>query len=115
MIYYVAHALGTGPVRVDNIQRAKRWLAWLLQTYPEDAFCLPWAPYAEVLPDAVASHRRGLRDDLEILTRMDGIVLCGGRISPGMQSEVDHHIKTSTQPRIINLTHLGEEPPAAHE
>lgn len=111
MIFYVAHPLGTGSARLENLEKAKRWLAYLLREYPDKAFCMPWVPYAEVLPDQVESHRRGLRDDLEILTRCDGIVLCGGRISPGMQQELDHHVRTSTTAYIMNLNHLGEEPP----
>lgn len=111
MIWYVAHPLGTGEARQENLARVKRWLAYLLREHPEDAFCLPWVAYAEALPDETAAHRRGLRDDLEILDRCDGIVLCGGHISPGMLVELDRHVHRSTQPRILNLTHLGEEPP----
>ncbi len=111
MVYYTAHPLGTGLERTANIARAKRWLAWLLKTYPDDAFVLPWVPYAEVLPDCSSSHTRGLRDDLDVLARLDGICLVGGKLSPGMLVERNYHIETRVEPRILNLLHLGAEPP----
>lgn len=117
MIYYLAHPLGTGGTRLANLARVKRWLAWLLKTYPDHSFCCPWVAYAEALSDEPASHERGLRDDLEILRRCDGLVLCGGELSPGMRTEFMKYCRwrgvQGLPVHVLDLLSRGKEPPKA--
>lgn len=118
MVYYVCHPLGTGEARVANLARVKRWLAWLTGQY-DDAFCCPWVALAEALPDHPSAHERGLRDDLSILRKCDGLVLCGGEISRGMRAELLEYCRTRAPVlTIMDLIELGPEPPpgqnAAH-
>lgn len=104
-IYYMAH-----PVQADraaNLQRARRWLRYLIDRYPSIAFAVPWMPYCDVLPE---SYRiRGMRDNVATLVVCNGIVAVGGEITLGMQAELDVARRRGLD--IIDLTHLGPEPP----
>ena len=71
-----------------NLARAKRWLRWLLER-TDVALCAPWMPYVEILPDGGEWRERGLLDDCAMAARCDGIILCGGRISSGMERNWD--------------------------
>jgi hypothetical protein len=75
-----------------NLQRAMRWLAWLRKSFPETTFIAPWI--ASVLAgddDADPSQREaGFVDACATIERCDGIVLCGPRISSGMDREMRH-------------------------
>lgn len=107
-VWYVAHPV-VGDV-AGNVARARRWLRWLIDQEPLRAFCCPWIPYVEVLPDADAQQReRGLRDDEAMAARCDGIVLVGGRISSGMRREM--LATAAAGGRVVDLTGLGAEPP----
>lgn len=87
-VVYFAHPV-SGNV-TDNIACAKRWLALLIELEPNVAFAAPWLPYVEVLDDSIPPNReRGLRDNLAIARRCDGIVFCGTRVSDGMRREFD--------------------------
>ncbi len=107
-IYYMAHPLGNGYDRPLNIARAERWFAWLLYKYPEYAFTAPWIQYAKALPETSDNRDRGIRDDLEVLKRCDGIVLVGGRLSPGMACELEEALWKKMD--VMDLLHLGSEP-----
>lgn len=112
-IWYLAHPVGptAGVTVADNLARAKRWLRWLMANADGTAFCCPWLPMVEVLDDSVPANRaRGLRDDIAIALTCDGIVLCGGRISAGMQAELD--AMQAAGRAVLDLTALGDEPPA---
>lgn len=111
MIYYFAHPVGTGEARWENMARAKRWFTYLLNKYPNDVFVASWVPYVQVLPDTPESHKRGMRDDLMVLKLCDGIVLCGGHLSEGMRKELIHCARTGYAYEVMDLLHLGAEPP----
>lgn len=110
LVLYVAHPLGA-PDRAGleaNLARAMRWLRWLRRAFPETTFVAPWI--AAVLSgedDADPAQREaGLVDADAAIPRLDGVVLCGGRISSGMGRE-DGRAR-----RSWDLTPLGDEPPA---
>jgi hypothetical protein len=106
-VVYVAHPV-SGNVAA-NLERARRWLAWLVEIAPEWALAMPWMPYVETL-DEDRHRERGLRDDLSMLRRCDGIVLVGGRISAGMAIELEAARNAGLW--AVDLTALGSEPPA---
>lgn len=107
-VWYVAHPVG-GDV-VGNLSRVRDWLRFLLDEYPDTAFTIPWLAYVEVLDESLDAHRiRGIRDDLAMLERCDGLVLVGGRISPGMELELTHATEHGLQ--VIDLLYLGKEAP----
>ena len=91
-----------------NIQRALRWLSWLRRSFPETTFIAPWI--AAVLSGEddrdPAQREAGLVDDCAVVERCDGIVLCGPRISSGMQREMEHGQEHHTGGRftVFNLT-----------
>jgi hypothetical protein len=111
-VAYFAHPLA-GNVQ-ENIKRAKRWLRWLMDYEPNVAFCCPWLPFVDVLDEGRPDHRRrGLRDDIVIARRCDGIVLCGGRISNGMRMEMEAVVEVGGW--VADLTKFGEEPPVGFD
>lgn len=103
-----------------NLQRAMRWLNWLRRSFPETTFIAPWI--ASIMAgghDSDPKQREaGLVDCCAVVERCDGIVLCGGRISSGMRSEMEHgrrRLMTQDMPNyfeVYDLTKLGAEPPA---
>lgn len=111
---YLAAPLGPdGPQRVENIARAKRWLRYLIATYPDVAFVAPWILYAEVLSEAPENRARGMRDGREVQRWCDAIFLCGGRLSPGMAAELE--FARAMNHEVYDLLSLGDEPPALAE
>lgn len=75
-----------------NIDLAMRWLAWLRASFPGDTFIAPWIATVMSLrcDDSPELREAGLRDDCAVVERCDGIVLCGSRVSSGMQREREH-------------------------
>lgn len=90
-----------------NIASGKLWLARLSNQYPGVTFIAPWIAALDGGggDDAVPRLRaRGLRDCRRTVTRCDGIVLVGNRVSDGMMEE-------ATMARlIIDLTVLKGHP-----
>lgn len=88
-VIYLAHPLG-GDVP-GNVRNALRWLRFAMETHPDWCVIAPWlAAVASGADDDEPNARvRGLLDAVEIVGRCDGILLCGGRISSGMQQELD--------------------------
>lgn len=93
-----------------NLRRALRWLAYLTATRTESIIA-PWiAGLMAGEDDSDPKQReRGLQTCVETVRRCDGIILVGGRISSGMRRELDAVRETGG--RVIDLTHLGAEPP----
>lgn len=108
---YVAHPVA-GDV-AENIARALRWLKYLSANYPEWALFMPWVAYvlahgADPVNEDI--HRaRGMRDNLAFVRQADGIILCGGSITAGMDSEFRHAVAHGKW--MLDLTGLGPEPP----
>lgn len=75
-----------------NLNRALRWLAWLRKPFPETTFIAPWIATVMSLDGdhSPGPREAGLVDDCAVVERCDGIVLCGARISSGMQREREH-------------------------
>lgn len=115
MIWYLAHPVGAATAREvsANIQRALRWLAWVRREEPKACVIAPWI--AAILAgedDADPKQReRGLVDAELVASVCDGIVLCGGRVSSGMQREITAVTRAGGQ--VVDLTFLGDEPPSA--
>jgi hypothetical protein len=53
---------------------------------------------------------RGIKDAASMASRCDGIILCGGRISSGMRTEMG---RVQGWGAVIDLTHMGELPPTS--
>jgi hypothetical protein len=115
-VVYCAAPVGAATVEgvLLNVARAERWFRALLLAEPDVALLASWLPYVRVLNDGNAEHRaRGIRDDHAIIERVkpDGIVLVGGRISEGMEAEID--AVTGWGGWVSDLTSLGAEPQPA--
>lgn len=108
-VLYMAHPVG-GDV-AGNVRRALGWLAWLMACEPDVAFIAPWlACIAAGADDSNPRAReRGMLDNLATVVRCDGIVLVGGRISIGMQRELNVAVQRELD--IDDLTDLGVTAP----
>ncbi len=108
----MAHPLGAAtPAGITaNLERARRWFKWLLETFPTVDFSANWILWCEALDDMNHAHRaRGLAFDDEEIKRMDAFWMVGGRISSGMAR--GRGIALAHGKRVVDLTHLGAEPP----
>ncbi len=115
-LVYVAHPVGA-PSRggiLTNLDTAALWTGWIKVREPDVAIVIPWLGLllAGVDDDNdPACRARGVRDNVEAARRCDGIVLCGGRISTGMQLELDAVLEAGGW--AADLTRLGILPPRA--
>jgi hypothetical protein len=109
LVVYVAHPLGAPDAAGlrANLERAMRWLTWLRRTFPETTFIAPWiaAVLAGEDDSDPAQREAGLVDAVAVIRIVHGVVLCGGRVSTGMQRE------RLAAMRTWDLTALGDEPP----
>jgi hypothetical protein len=89
-LFFVSHPVAG---RVDsNLMAAMRWVVDVMTGNDADP----------------VRREKGLLDCERIVARCDGIVLCGGRISSGMQRELNVALKYGLL--IADLTSLGAEP-----
>lgn len=89
-VFYVAHPV-TGDAR-GNALKAVAWIKWLVDKDPRRVYIAPWVAEVLAYADITCSpefYDRVLTDDEEVVRRLDGILLVGGRISNGMQRELD--------------------------
>jgi hypothetical protein len=75
-----------------NIKKAMAWLSWLRCSFPETTFIAPWIASTMAGADDSDPQQReaGMADNFAVIERCDGIVLCGPRISEGMDREIRH-------------------------
>jgi hypothetical protein len=71
-----------------NLDRASRWLGWIVRHTDDVAIRCSWLGYISALPETPELRERGLRDDDSEAATCTGIVLCGGRLSSGMRRGV---------------------------
>jgi len=111
-LFYLAHPVA-GDV-TENVARALRWLAWARKTWPHHTVIAPWI--ASILSgddDSNPAHRQaGIDDAITVIRYCDGIILCGPRISSGMEIEMRSGLEKSRNFMVFNLTGmLRVEPP----
>ena len=103
-LVWIAHPYGGS---VASLSRAKRWMLWAINNFPDVVPVMNWILYCELLNDSNPAHRElGLDADMAVAGRCEEIWLVGGRVSAGMTKESAEH------PVVFDLTYLGEEPPA---
>lgn len=105
MIVYLAHPVGAGADRDQNLVNTQKWFLWLFHN-TDWTIQVPWFIYVSNLTE---EHRaRAMRDDLRVLSTCDAICLTGGRVSEGMATErVTAKLKGLLE---IDLTSVGYEP-----
>lgn len=107
-VVYIAHPLGAGPDREQNLANAARWVAWAaLQGVAPIA---DWIILASQFEETPENRELGLEIDVELVERADEIWLVGGRVSEGMAIERARASRVGV--RVVDLTHIGYEPPA---
>jgi len=111
-VIYFAHPLGapTPEGVTANIARAKRWVRWIYDNFPDVAVVADWLITVEVLDDFNPEHRKhGMEMNKAIIPCCKEFWMCGGRVSNGMQDE--SVVAIAAQLRIFDLTWIGNEPP----
>lgn len=110
-VVYVAHPVA-GDVE-GNRQNVLIWIKWLQDNYP--LVCVAnWVNDIVLYDDAVPEQREaGMLRNLAVLERCEGVLLVGGRVSPGMARERDHAIAKGIP--VSDLTELGKLPPEVLE
>lgn len=90
-VFYVAHPVSPNSSFRYNARKAERWLGWLMQHDRSRVYIAPWISEVRLFIDnrVTTTYEEALSDDLEVVTRCDGIILVGGKISNGMQRELD--------------------------
>jgi hypothetical protein len=115
ILAYMAHPI-SGDVPA-NVMRAKRWLAWLSRRYPDRAFVAPYIDWIEAGdedgdPD---QRERGLQRCCSVAARCEEFWAVGGRLSAGMNREVEAWRNTERLRRLLDryhCEHLSDlEPP----
>jgi hypothetical protein len=92
-LIYMAHPVRPieGETLAGNIERAEAWLRWCHERCPAWIVIAPWL--AELRAYGVseegerAQRETGMARQLEVVRRCDGVLLVGGRVSPGMREE----------------------------
>lgn len=109
-VFYVAHPLAGDLAK--NLANAKVWLRWLRTTFPETTFIAPWISSIDSGADDNDPNAReqGLLDACAVLGLIDGIVLCSGLYSSGMQREELY--TQAMRKAVYDLGKLGWTPPA---
>ena len=109
-VWYIAHPVTGDPE--GNCKKAIEWVRWLTLNEPSRVYIAPWV--AEVLafvgqdiPEAF--YDRVLADDQDVVSRLDGILLVGGRISRGMQLE--REAAQAHDRCVADWSELAEPPP----
>jgi len=91
-VVYVAHPVSGQPL--VNCFKTIEWIRHLVTIDPSRIYIAPWLGEVLAFPGKAGEtyHRPweiALADDEEVLSRFDEIILVGGRISVGMQRELD--------------------------
>lgn len=98
-VFYMAHPVSEdidtgirGPENFKpNIKRAFAWLAWLMANDRTRVYIAPWISEVQLVDDGVlvTTYDEALRDDEEVVRRVDGLILVGGKITEGMRRELE--------------------------
>lgn len=89
-VFYLAHPVTGDPL--GNCDKASAWIKWLTLNEPSRVYIAPWVAEVRAFAEENALpefYDRVLADDQEVVRHCDGIMLVGGRISRGMQLELD--------------------------
>lgn len=111
-LIYLAHPVGEGPERAENLQRARRWWRWALEHFPNIAILSSWVVECELLEETPQNRDRGLKRDLELVRHSDEVWLCGSWVSPGMALEANEAKRLGITV-VEFLTEDGEPPDGA--
>lgn len=115
IVAYLTHPLGDpeekgGETRMNNVANAMQWFKFMVMTTRWVITC-PWFVYYAAIDDVF--HRpRAIRDCIEIMSRSDIVVLCGGVMAPHMRLEMGHAQRKTDGPiPVLDLLELGRQPP----
>jgi hypothetical protein len=106
---YICHPLNA-PTREgmeQNRRNAAKWVAWAARHGV--APMAMWIVLSGEWEETPENRELGLQIDESQVELCQEIWLCGGRISSGMQREIDKAIASGV--KVVDLTHLGELPP----
>lgn len=109
MLWYLAHPIAPDAEHTyeENMADARLWWVRLLRRGIN--VCAPWYGLCHALDDTKQEDRRlGMNIDQLVLSRCNGIIATGHKISDGMQREIDAMLQRIDD-SVIDLT--GEKGP----
>lgn len=110
-IFWMCHPLSGGIA--ENLKNARAWMHFLLRAIPAIDIAADWILWCEILDDEDPADRvRGIEFDANMIRRLSGVVLVGGRISTGMASERDAALAAFGPGSVVDLTFLGRDVPS---
>jgi len=90
-VFYVAHPV-SGDIEA-NLANVIKWIAWLTDNDRSRVYIAPWVAEVMAFKDrgeiSPEFYDRVLADDMNVVNRLDGILLVGGTVSRGMALERD--------------------------
>lgn len=103
-VFYIAHPVAPDYHSGSNVAKARRWWSWLSQNDRTRVYIAPWIVEVEqcIRQRVQTNYEQALLDDMEVVRRCDGIILCGPKISSGMQKELD--CATECGLEVIDIT-----------
>jgi hypothetical protein len=107
-VVYIAHPLGQGAMRAQNIRNAMTWSAWAAHVQEVSPSC-SWQVLAQMFPEHPQFRQMGLECDLGAVENSDEVYLCGGWISEGMKLEEDYARERGKL--VWDLSRWGQFPP----
>jgi hypothetical protein len=114
MLIYMAHPVRPidGETLAGNIERAEAWLVWCQRNFPAWVVIAPWLAELRAygLDEEGEREQRaaGMARQLEVVRRCDGVVLVGGRVSPGMREEARTSLLSG---REVHKVMYSDDPP----
>lgn len=108
---YIAHPLSAPHFEgmAQNRLRAARWCAWAVRRYRVTTIA-DWVVLSSVLAETPENRAMGIECDLALIPLCRALWLVGGRLSSGMAAETEEAQRVAVP--VIDLLHLGAEPPA---
>lgn len=103
---YVAHRLGSGPLREANRTAAAEWAGWVAKTF-RVAISADWIVLSGQWQETPENRALGLETDLEMVRRSDGLWLLGPVVSPGMQLEAEQAARWGKP--VLDFTGMDRE------
>jgi hypothetical protein len=106
---YIAHPLNAPTLEEieQNLRNAARWVAWAARHGV--APMAMWIVLASEWAETPENRELGLQIDEAQVELCSEIWVCGGRITSGMQREIDKARASGV--KVVDLTCLGELPP----
>lgn len=105
-IRYIAHPVSGDPI--GNAFRAVQWVKALTKIDPTRIYTAPWVAEVLAFPTVQYGDKEWetvIQADEEMISRLDGVVLVGGRVTEGMRREAQKALACHKD--VTDLSHYA--------